>query len=59
MAPDDITAKINKVVEGAPQWLRHDLLSKDPGIRVRAEETLSAMIAAALKASPDMMTTEE
>ena len=53
MASDDIWAKISKVVEGAPEWLRHDLLSKDPAVRARAGETLSAMIAAALKAIGD------
>ncbi|WP_340313570.1 hypothetical protein [Rhizorhabdus argentea] len=48
MIPDDFTAKITKVVQGAPEWLRQDLMSKDPVLRTRAEETLSAMIAAAL-----------
>ena len=48
MASDDIAAKITKVVAGAPEWLRQDLVSKDTLIRARAEETLSAMIAAAL-----------
>lgn len=28
--PDDFTAKITKVVEGPPEWLRQDLMSKDP-----------------------------
>ena len=48
MTSDDFTAKITKVVAGAPEWLRQDLVSKDAMLRTRAEETLSAMIAAAL-----------
>lgn len=31
-----------------PQWIRHDLATQDPAIRIRAEESLAAMIAAAL-----------
>ena len=48
MTSNDFTAKITKVVESAPEWLRQDLVSKDAMLRTRAEETLSAMIAAAL-----------
>lgn len=39
---------ILRVIERAPQWLRHDLTSKDSAARSRAEETLAAMIADAL-----------
>lgn len=39
---------IAHVVARAPQWLRHDLTSKDVSARHRAEETLSAMIVDAL-----------
>jgi hypothetical protein len=39
-------------IEHAPDWLRHDLISKDPQVRLRAEETLAAMIAAALRTDP-------
>lgn len=46
---------IAHVVARAPQWLRHDLTSKDISARDRAEETLSAMIIDAL----DRGTTEE
>lgn len=46
---DDISRKIAKVIEHVPEWLRLDLVSKDPIARARAEETLSAMITAALK----------
>jgi len=45
---NDLTAPILAVIERAPQWVRHDLGSKDPAIRSRAEETLAAMIASAL-----------
>jgi hypothetical protein len=41
--------KIAKTVESTPEWLRQELVSKDPIARQRAEETLSAMIAAALR----------
>lgn len=37
------------VLKRAPQWVRHDLEAKDAAIRERAEETLAAMIASALK----------
>ncbi|WP_327196247.1 DUF6771 family protein [Sphingomonas sp. SRS2] len=47
MTTDDIT-KIAKVIQNAPDWLRHDLASKDASLRTRAEEALAAMIAAAL-----------
>jgi len=41
-------ATILRVIERAPQWLRHDLESKDAAARGRAEETLAAMISDAL-----------
>ena len=43
---DTITA----VLARAPEWIRQDLTAKDSGIRTRAEESLAAMIAAALEA---------
>lgn len=46
---DTISAIILRVIERAPQWIRHDLESKDDAIRTRAEETLAAMIANALE----------
>lgn len=49
----DSTATILAVLERAPQWVRHDLGSKDPAIRARAEETLAAMIASALAGEGD------
>jgi hypothetical protein len=53
MTSDDLTAKIAKVVEHAPSWLCQDLASKEATVRARAEDTLAAMIAAALKPPTD------
>jgi len=53
MASDEVTAKIARVVEHAPDWLRQDLSSRDVAVRARAEETLVAMIAAALRSPSD------
>ena len=50
---EETTATILRVIERAPQWVRHDLESKDAGVRSRAEETLAAMIADALGSGPD------
>lgn len=44
-----LTSTILAVIERAPQWVRHDLEAKDAVIRARAEETLAAMISAALQ----------
>ncbi|WP_176489042.1 hypothetical protein [Rhizorhabdus dicambivorans] len=49
MTRDDTGTKIAHVVQHVPEWLRQDLISKDPAVRSRAEETLVAMITAALK----------
>jgi hypothetical protein len=46
---DMLTPVILKAIERAPQWVRHDLQSQDRVIRVRAEETLAAQIAAAMR----------
>ncbi|WP_179041784.1 DUF6771 family protein [Sphingobium lactosutens] len=43
-----MNAIILRVIERAPQWLRHDLETKDACARARAEETLAAMISDAL-----------
>ncbi|MCB4859042.1 MULTISPECIES: hypothetical protein [Sphingobium] len=43
-----MNALILRVIARAPQWLRHDLESKDAAARGRAEETLAAMISDAL-----------
>jgi hypothetical protein len=45
---DELSATIHAVVQRAPQWLRHDLASGDPATRLRAEETMAAMLADAL-----------
>lgn len=45
----DLSSTILQVLERAPQWVRHDLESKELAIRTRAEETLAAMIASALQ----------
>ena len=44
--------KIGEAVRKAPEWVRHELLAADPALRERAEETLAAMIAAALADVP-------
>lgn len=49
----ELTDTILRVVERAPQWIRHDLDSKDAVARIRAEEALSAMIADALNNQAD------
>ncbi|MDX3910800.1 MAG: hypothetical protein QHC67_13420 [Sphingobium sp.] len=50
MDQPDLTAIVTAVLAKAPQWIRHDLASTDATLRVRAEESLAAMIAAALGA---------
>lgn len=45
---DQARAIILRAVERTPQWVRHDLVSKDASARNRAEETMAAMIADAL-----------
>lgn len=45
---DKMNVMILRVIERAPQWLRHDLGSRDAAARGRAEETLAAMISDAL-----------
>lgn len=44
-----LTTLVLQVIERAPQWVRRDLESKDTALRGRAEETLAAMISAALE----------
>lgn len=46
---EDFDSKIGDAVRNTPIWVRHDLLSGDQATRVRAEETLAAMIANALR----------
>lgn len=51
MTSETTAAKIGKAVEYVPEWLRQNLVSKDPALRARAEETLGAIITAALNDS--------
>jgi hypothetical protein len=44
---------ILRVIERAPQWIRHDLDAKEESVRARAEETLAAMIINALDVGTD------
>lgn len=48
----ELTDAILRVVERAPQWIRRDFDAKDTVARVRAEESLAAMIADALEQRP-------
>jgi len=43
-----IAAVMRDLLARAPEWIRADLASKDATARSRAEETLAAMIEAAL-----------
>ena len=45
---DDLQLAISAVVQRAPEWMRHDLLSKDKATRTRAEEAFAAIIANAI-----------
>jgi hypothetical protein len=45
---DPLQATLTAIIARAPAWIRHDLASKEPAVRTRAEETLAAMIASAL-----------
>jgi hypothetical protein len=45
---DDLQRAIGAVVQRAPEWMRHDLLSKDKATRTRAEEAFAAIIANAI-----------
>lgn len=44
-----LTETVLRVVERAPQWIKRDLDSRNPVARIRAEESLAAMIADALE----------
>lgn len=48
----ELTETILRVVERTPAWVRRDLDSKDAVARIRAEESLAAMIADALGKQP-------
>lgn len=53
---DNIQPIILAAVERASQWVRHDLLSTDAAIRIRAEEAMAAMITQALRDARDQAT---
>lgn len=44
--PENQIDTVRQTVAGMPQWLRVELSATDPILRARAEDTLSAMIAA-------------
>ena len=44
---------VEQLLARAPQWIRQDLMSNEAPTRRRAEETLAAMIAAALYGDQD------
>lgn len=43
-----LTDSIAGLLAKTPQWIRHDLGVQDPALRLRAEESLAAVIAAGL-----------
>jgi len=47
---DDLRAVVTEIIAKAPEWIRADLVSKDPATRQRAEEALAAKIIDALGA---------
>lgn len=51
MDKDELTQKIGAVAAKLPEWVRHDLAAADRTVRERAEETLAAILAAALENS--------
>jgi hypothetical protein len=46
---NDLEVIVAAVLARAPDWIRRDLLAKDPAVRTQAEETLAAIIANALR----------
>jgi len=57
MRSEAIIEVVGKVLSRAPEWLRSDLAAREPLVRQRAEETLAAMIAAAIsEAEPEKLT---
>jgi hypothetical protein len=48
MSPTKIKSTVADILSRTPEWIRHDLAAKDVAARLRAEETLAAMIAAAV-----------
>lgn len=50
MPQPDLTRLVTDVLSRMPQWVRDELSARDPLTRARAEETLAALIAAAIAA---------
>ena len=50
---DELSQRILTALARMPHWLRRDLSSKDDANRQRAEDSLSAIIASALKQRAD------
>jgi hypothetical protein len=46
---DTLQTRITAALAHVPEWIRQELSSKEKPTRERAEETLAAMIAGALK----------
>ena len=46
---EDLDVTILAILKRAPEWIRRDLMSKDQGARMRAEEAFAAMLADALR----------
>lgn len=51
MQIDELTAIITATLSNTPRWIRHDLVATDRMLRTRAEESLAAIIAAAVRQS--------
>ena len=56
MSSVELIATLTAVLARAPEWVRRDIASKDAVTRRRAEETLAALIGAALTPSPEFDT---
>lgn len=48
MDSQQIAQAVAAVITKAPKWIRHDMAGTDAALRARAEESLAAMIVAAL-----------
>ena len=52
MGGNEIKQAIAATVARIPEWVRHDLAAKDLAARNRAEETLAAILLAAIRDDP-------
>ncbi|WP_448662832.1 hypothetical protein ACG3SL_19655 [Sphingomonas sp. CJ20] len=46
---ENLAGTIAALLARTPEWIRQEMLSKEPGTRERAEEALAAMIAGVLE----------